>query len=57
MPEASARILNRLIGQGMLFTVATARTPATVVDLLAGVDLRLPAVLMTGTLLYDVGQK
>lgn len=57
VPEDSARILNGLIARGMLFTVATARTPATVVDLLAGVDLRLPAVLMTGTLLYDVRQK
>lgn len=46
--------LNRLLDSGMLFTVATARTPATVINLLEGLHLRLPAVLMTGSLLYDL---
>lgn len=50
--EASARMLNAAIGAGALFTVATARTPATVSRLLAPVDLRLPAVVMTGSALW-----
>lgn len=53
----SREILNGLIDAGVQFTVATARTPATVVGLLEGLRLRLPAVLMTGTLLYDVAER
>ena len=34
----SIEILNKLIDDGVNFTVATARTPATVVDLLQDVD-------------------
>ena len=46
-PEAIAR-LNDAIAAGALFTVATARTPATVSGLLKNVDLTLPAIVMTG---------
>jgi hydroxymethylpyrimidine pyrophosphatase-like HAD family hydrolase len=49
----SAAMLNRAIAKGALFTVATARTPATVVGLLREVDMRLPAVVMTGAALFD----
>lgn len=49
---ASASMLNEAIGRGALFTVATARTPATVVDLLRDVEMRLPAVVMTGAALF-----
>lgn len=49
MSPASCVMLNDAIGQGALFTVATARTPATVAPLLADVSMRLPAVVMTGT--------
>lgn len=34
--------------------MATARSPATVVELLRPLGLRTPAVLMTGTMIYDV---
>lgn len=52
-PEArlsaeTIRLLNEAIAEGALFTVATARTPATVSPLLAEVNLRLPAIVMTG---------
>lgn len=50
----TATTLNKLIEEGMLFSIATARTPATVVDLLREVDLKLPAILMTGAIVYDV---
>lgn len=46
--------LNKLINKGIQFTVATARTPATVVELLKGVDIKLPVILMNGVLIYDI---
>ncbi|MBR7142143.1 MAG: HAD-IIB family hydrolase [Clostridia bacterium] len=49
--------LNRLISQGMAFTVATARTNATVERLLEGLELRLPVVLMNGVCAYDMKTK
>lgn len=51
--EYSINTLNRLIDKGVNFTVATARTPATVVDLLEKLNLKLPAALMNGVLIYD----
>lgn len=50
--DTSASMLNEAIGRGAFFTVATARTPATVVELLAKVEMRLPAVVMTGAALF-----
>lgn len=54
LSDETVATLNRLLDAGMLFTVATSRTPATVIDLLSRLHLRLPAVLMAGTLLYDI---
>ncbi|MCM1004963.1 MAG: HAD family hydrolase [Prevotella sp.] len=51
--ERSAYLLNTAIEKGVLFTIATARTPGTVVDLLAEVDMRLRGVVMTGAALFD----
>lgn len=53
-PEARA-MLNEAVGAGALFTVATARTPATVAPLLEGLDLRLPAAVMTGAATWHAG--
>lgn len=50
----TAQCLNALIDDGMLFTVATARTPATVVELMKDIRLSLPVILMTGALVYDI---
>ena len=52
--SATAESLNRLMDEGMLFTIATARTPATVVELMADVKLAMPVILMTGALVYDI---
>lgn len=49
----SVSMLNRAIAAGAAFTVATARTPATVSGLLAEIDLRMPLVVMTGAALWD----
>lgn len=50
----SCDTLNKLIDKGVNFTVATARTPATVVELLEGINLKLPVALMNGVLIYDI---
>lgn len=51
--EKSLIILNKLIDDGMNFTVATARTPATAVEILKDLNLKLPVALMNGVLIYD----
>lgn len=48
-------ILNELIDQGMLFTVATARSIASVRTILKDVKVALPIVLMNGVCIYDLG--
>ncbi len=54
--ESSRMLLNRLIKEdGILFTVATARTPATVVRLLSGVETILPYIVMTGAAMWKDG--
>ncbi len=53
----SIRILNELIAQGVHFTVATARTIATVLPILKELDLRLPIILMNGVCIYDPVRK
>ena len=49
----SARIISSLTDRGVAVTVATARTPATVVPLTQKCRLRLPAVVMTGAALWN----
>lgn len=51
--NASARMINEAIDQGALFTVATARTPATVVNLLRQIRIRVPAIVFTGAALWN----
>ncbi len=48
--------LNRLIDQGMHFTVSTMRTPADVRDVFSEVNLRLPVIAMDGAVLYDMAE-
>ena len=50
--------LNTLINdKGILFTVATARTPATVVPLMQDVKSRTPYVVMTGAALWHADEE
>lgn len=49
----SAQMLNEAIAEGALFSIATARTPATVAGLLKEVNLQIPAIVMTGVALWD----
>lgn len=46
--------LNRYLEEGMRFSVATKQTPATVREVLAGVNFRLPIIAMDGAVLYDL---
>lgn len=54
--ERSAKILNGLADEGVVFTVATARTPATVVPLMSGIRTLAPAIVMTGTSFWNHAQ-
>ena len=49
--------LNRMIESGVKFTISTVRTPAEVVSLMNGVDLKLPLIVMDGAAMYDVNGK
>ena len=54
LPAHSLSMLNELIDKGMQFTVATARTFATVGKILAGLKINVPVILMNGVLVRDV---
>lgn len=54
--EKSKAIISRLITEkNILFSVATARTPATVVRMLDGIENRLPYIVMTGAAMWNNG--
>lgn len=51
-PE-STQLLNEAITRGALFSIATARTPATVDALMKDVDCRVPLIVMTGAAVWN----
>ena len=53
LSDETVRMLNEFIAAGGLFTIATARTPATVASIMERVNLNLPAIVMTGAALWD----
>lgn len=53
LSQTTVTLLNHAISRGILFTVATARTPATVSQLLKDVNMQIPAIVMTGGALWD----
>lgn len=53
LSETTVEILNAVIGKGAMFTVATARTQATAVDLMKDVNTNIPFVVMAGCALWD----
>ena len=57
LSEYTAGALNRMIADGLHFSVATARTAASAFHILAGVRWNIPLVLMNGVLIYDPAQK
>lgn len=55
--QKSAEIIGSLISQGLLFTVSTARTHATVLEMFKDINLNIPLVLMNGVLIFDPKKK
>lgn len=54
LSQESVALLNRLItDKGVNFTIATARTPATVVNIMERVSARLPFIVMNGAATWD----
>ena len=54
LSSGTIEMLNRVIGElGGLFTVATARTPATVVPLMLEVKARLPFIVIGGSAMWN----
>lgn len=54
LSEYTIDTLNTLIGKGVHFTIATARTAASVKKILSPLSIQIPVILMNGVLLYDV---
>ena len=52
--QTSREIINDLIAKGVKFTVATARTHATVIELLEGLNIEMPIAIMNGVGIYDL---
>lgn len=52
----TVQTINHLIERGLYFSVATARTSATVGHLLAGLRVNMPVVLMNGVALFDLAK-
>lgn len=50
----SINLINEAIDNNINFTVATARTPATVVKILEKVNMNLPIITMNGATIYDM---
>lgn len=48
--------LNRLISEGVKFTVSTVRTPASLIPVMEDVHLKYPVIAMNGAVLYDISE-
>jgi len=57
LSDYSKAELNRLIDDGLNFTIATMRTPAIIMENLGEIDMRYPVIAMDGAALYDVKKK
>lgn len=51
--DEAKRMLNQSIADGKLFTIATARTPATVSGIIKDVNFKIPAIVLTGAAVWD----
>lgn len=49
--------LNRMIDEGLNFTISTIRTPASLIEPLSGIRLKLPVIVMDGAALYNIQEK
>lgn len=51
--DRTKNLINSLIDKGVLFSLATARTHATVSEMFSDVKLNVPLVMMNGVIIYD----
>ena len=57
MSDYSRIELNRMLDDGMNFTIVTMRTPASLMTPLRDVRLKLPVIAMDGAVLFDIYEK
>lgn len=57
LSDFTIKTLNNLIDKGLNFSVATARTQATVIQMMKNVNINIPIVLMNGVAIYDIIKK
>lgn len=53
LSNRTREVLNRLMDQGLAFTVSTARSPVSALPILKELDLQLPLILMNGVMIYQ----
>ena len=49
--------LNRMLEEGLLFTISTVRTPASLMESIRDIHIKLPVIAMDGAVLYDLEEK
>lgn len=49
--------LNRMIDDGLKFTLVTMRTPASLLEVAKDIKLKLPVIVMDGAALFDINEK
>lgn len=49
--------LNRMLDDGIQFTISTIRTPASLMEPMRDIRLKLPVIAMDGAVLYDIREK
>lgn len=50
----STKLLNQALNNNVNFTIATARTPATIVPILKNINMKMPVIAMNGCSIYDL---
>ena len=49
--------LNRMLDEGLMFTISTIRTPASLLEPVKDIRLKLPVIAMDGAVLYDINKR
>lgn len=53
LSATTVRLINESIADGKKFTIATARTPATVSEIISPLNMNIPAIVMTGASVWN----
>ncbi len=57
MSDYSRIELNRMLDEGLMFTISTMRTPASLLEPVRDIRLKLPVIAMDGAVLYDFNRR